>query len=313
MERDQTAAMASARDMWRHEALDFTPWLLNNGRQLADALSIDLELHSVEHPVGPFSVDLIGRDTTNDCVLIVENQLEPSDHSHLGQLLTYAAGTAAETVVWVATHFRNEHGRALDWLNRSSVEGIRFYGVEVHVAHEGESLLPALRMVVGPSQRFTPNLASKSSRLADDATATMRVEFFNDLLERLRLEPRQWRLAARGRTSAGSPIVRPIRAGQIWCTFLASQGRVRVDLYLDDPDGLADRRIFDQLYAHCGEIEAAAGQPLVWERDVTQGRGCRIAAITDGTVGDPDRREENIAWCARQVVALADAALRWTE
>jgi hypothetical protein len=94
--------------------------------------------------------------------------------------------------------------------------------------------------------------------------------------------------------------------------FLPTQGR-RVDLYLDYADGLVDRRIFDKLYAHRREIEAAAAEPLTWERDVRQGRGCRIAAITDPTVADPDRREENIAWCTRQVLALAKASQRWKE
>ena len=87
------------RDVWKHEAHDFTPWLLNNADALAGALGLDIELTAAEHPVGPFFLDLIGRDLTNDCILIVENQLTPTDHGHLGQLLTYAANLDAATVV----------------------------------------------------------------------------------------------------------------------------------------------------------------------------------------------------------------------
>ena len=82
-----------AREVWPHEAHDLTPWLLDNAEILGEVLKLDIELNEAEHPVGSFSLDLIGRDLTNDCVLIVENQLEQTDHGHLGQLLTYAAGT----------------------------------------------------------------------------------------------------------------------------------------------------------------------------------------------------------------------------
>lgn len=105
------------RTVWVHEARDFTPWLLEHADHLAETLGIDLELEQSEHPVGGFSLDLVGRDLTNDAVLIVENQLAGTDHNHLGQILTYAAGTDASSIVWIATSFREEHRQAIDWLN----------------------------------------------------------------------------------------------------------------------------------------------------------------------------------------------------
>ena len=105
------------RKVWPHEAHDFTPWLLDNADALADVLGIDMELSTAEHPVGGYSLDLLGKDLTNNCVLIVENQLTATDHGHLGQILTYAAGTEAKTIVWMATSFREEHRQALDYLN----------------------------------------------------------------------------------------------------------------------------------------------------------------------------------------------------
>src|SRR5437764_12307274 len=97
------------RAVWANEAHDFTPWLLAHADHLAEALRIDLELDAAEHAVGGYWLDLVGRDLTNDTVLIVENQLGDTDHSHLGQVLTYAAGTGASTIVWIATSFREEH------------------------------------------------------------------------------------------------------------------------------------------------------------------------------------------------------------
>jgi hypothetical protein len=100
------------REVWQHEAHHFTPWLLANADELGATLGIDIELQAAEHAVGGFWLDLLGRDLTNNCVLIVENQLTATDHGHLGQLVTYAAGTEAATIVWMATEFREEHRAA---------------------------------------------------------------------------------------------------------------------------------------------------------------------------------------------------------
>lgn len=127
------------RQVWPHEAHNFTPWLLQNVDVLSDLLGMDLELEVAEHPVGDFSLDLIGRDLSDDSVVIVENQLESSDHTHLGQILTYAAGTQPKTIVWVATRFRSEHRAALDWLNEHTDPDTRFFGVEIEVVKIGDS------------------------------------------------------------------------------------------------------------------------------------------------------------------------------
>jgi len=118
------------RSVWLYEAHGFTPWLLDNADELSSALGIDLELTSAEHAVGGFALDLIGRDLTNNCVLIVENQLTGTDHGHLGQLLTYAAGTEGGTVVWLATKFERSTGKhstssTTSWAGRFGSSGYR--------------------------------------------------------------------------------------------------------------------------------------------------------------------------------------------
>jgi hypothetical protein len=110
------------RTIWSRERQDFSRWLLDNGDYLAEVLGIELELDHQEEPVGDFSLDLIGRDLTHGAVLMVENQLETTDHTHLGQVVLYAAGTGAGTIVWVAKQFRAEHRQALNWLNESTGE-----------------------------------------------------------------------------------------------------------------------------------------------------------------------------------------------
>jgi hypothetical protein len=117
------------RSIWRDERHDFSAWLLDNADILSDVLGIDVELERPEERVGDFWLDLIGQDHTNGTVLIVENQLEATDHSHLGQTVLYAAGTGAKTVVWIAREFRAEHRQALSWLNETTTDDVRFFGV----------------------------------------------------------------------------------------------------------------------------------------------------------------------------------------
>ena len=117
------------RRIWSSESSDFTPWLAreDNLRLLGETVGIELELEAQEKTVGPFRADILCKDTATDSWVLIENQLERTDHSHLGQLLTYAAGLSAVTVVWVAERFTEEHRAALDWLNERTAERINFF------------------------------------------------------------------------------------------------------------------------------------------------------------------------------------------
>jgi hypothetical protein len=173
------------RDVWPREAHDFTPWLLENVDVLSDLLGMDLALEVAEHPVGGFSLDLLGRDDATGQVVIVENQLDVSDHTHLGQILTYAAGTDPTTIVWVATGFRPEHRAAIDWLNARTDESTRFFGVEIEVVRIGDSApAPAFKLVAQPNDWEKQVKAEKASPRSGKAAAYG--AFWTDLLDRIR-------------------------------------------------------------------------------------------------------------------------------
>lgn len=142
------------RKIWNDEARDFTPWLAgeDNLALLGETIGIDLELKAQEKSVGPFRADILCKNTvTNDWVLI-ENQLEKTDHIHLGQLLTYGAGLEAVTIVWIAEHFTDEHRATLDWLNEITDEKFNFFGLEIELWQIGESpIAPRFNIVSKPN------------------------------------------------------------------------------------------------------------------------------------------------------------------
>jgi hypothetical protein len=142
------------REAWESESGDFTPWLASakNIALLGDAIGMDLEVESQEQSVGEFRADILCRDTANRSWVLIENQLEKTNHSHLGQLITYAAGLEAATIVWVAKEIRDEHRAALDWLNHITAEEFMFFGLEVELWKIGSSpMAPKFNIVCKPN------------------------------------------------------------------------------------------------------------------------------------------------------------------
>ena len=143
------------RKEWKTEAQDFTPWLTQpeNLAVLSQTLNMDLETAGQEESVGPFRADILCRSTDDDSWVLIENQLERTDHTHLGQLLTYAAGLKTVTIVWVAATFTDQHRAALDWLNEITDERFRFFGLEVELWRIGNSpAAPKFNIVAKPNE-----------------------------------------------------------------------------------------------------------------------------------------------------------------
>jgi len=142
------------RTVWPDEARDFTPWLAQeeNLRRLSDALGLELELDRVEVAVGPYSADLVATDASSNTKVVIENQLEKTNHDHLGKILTYASGLEARILIWLARKFTEEHRQTFDYLNECTSGRLRLYGVEVEVLRIGDSLpAPHFRLVSSPN------------------------------------------------------------------------------------------------------------------------------------------------------------------
>ena len=174
------------RDIWENEAQHFTPWLAaeKNLSVLADTLDMELELEAQEMDVGPFRADILCRNADGGSWVLIENQLERTNHSHLGQLLTYAAGLHAATICWIAENFTEEHRATLDWLNEITDDRFQFFGLEIELWQIGNSLpAPKFNVISKPndwSRSVTP-------QPDENMTPTKRLQkaFWSDLMKRL--------------------------------------------------------------------------------------------------------------------------------
>ena len=186
------------RDVWPQEAAQFTPWLADNIQELGDALGMDLELKATEASVGAFALDVLATVVNSDKNVAIENQLEATDHDHLGKLLTYASGYNADVVVWLAKAIRDEHRQALDWLNQRTDTNTEFYGVVIEVFRIDESR-PAFRfdVVARPNQWRKARVNAEAGGVPSKRNEAYRV-FFQDLIDTLR-EKHQFTNAKTGR------------------------------------------------------------------------------------------------------------------
>jgi len=164
------------RDIWKTEDRDFTPWLAQEDNMvvLSETLAMDLEVEAQERNVGPFRADILCKDTFDSSWVLIENQLERTDHTHLGQLLTYAAGLEAVTIVWIAAKVTDEHRAALDWLNDHTDEKIRFFGLEVELWKIGQSLAAPKFNIVSKPNEWTRSISRASSRIESEAVTAFK-------------------------------------------------------------------------------------------------------------------------------------------
>lgn len=267
------------RKLWVTEAGHFTPWLAQNLSLLGDALGLDLELSDTEKDVGDFACDLYAHDTGRDRHVIIENQLEPTDHRHLGQLLTYAAGLDAAVIVWISPEVREEHREALDWLNHHTDDRIEFFGVALEAISIDESK-PAIqfRLVAFPNA-----WSKKAATPGEISEKRLRYqEFFQTVVDELRqkysftnakvAQAQNWYSFASG------------TKGFTYTGSFASGDRLRAELYIDLGDADKNKTIFDSFAAKKEEIEKQTGE-LDWER-LDQRRASRISLVRPNTTID---------------------------
>ena len=183
--------LVNPREIWQREDEDFSPWLANNLDLLDEILNTKLDLIRQEHRIGPFFADLLCLDRVDNSHVVIENQLEKSDHKHLGQLLTYAAGSQATTIIWIATMFENEHRNALEWLNDNMDSRFRCFGVALELNPINDSsCVPAFTLVAGPRNR-TQQWINDSPSMPHNSTQ-QRINDRSSIIDEGNSEPPYW-------------------------------------------------------------------------------------------------------------------------
>lgn len=284
----------SPRDVWSHEAHSFTPWLLQNVDVLSELLGMELELESAEHPVGDFSLDLKGRDLTTGGGVIVENQLEVSDHTHLGQILTYAAGTEPTTIVWVAPKFRPEHRAAIDWLNARTDEDTRFFAVELAVVRIGDSEpAPDFKLVAQPNDWEKTVRAATQQAEATGRQARYHA-FWTRWMELLQTERPGWSRATRAPRDSWYSMTTGTTSASFYTSF--TRRGLSSELVFESPDPELNTERYNELLAKKSEMELAYGGPLDWQ-ELPDRKSTRVADyLPDADVAAADRWDEYLAW-----------------
>lgn len=179
---DKIERITDLRSIWPHEAKDFSKWLSypENLELLSKEISIDISLEELESSVGSFSVDMYGVEECTSRRVIIENQLEDTNHDHLGKIITYASGKNAEVIVWVVKRARDEHRQAVEWLNQHTNDNIGFFLVEIQLWKIGESK-PAVKFnVVERPNDWAKNMKVKET-LSD--TKKQQLEFWQTFID----------------------------------------------------------------------------------------------------------------------------------
>lgn len=292
------------RKAWAHEAGEFTPWLAqaDNLTLLAESLGLsELELVGTEHPVGDFKVDILCTDDGGK--VIIENQLEKTNHTHLGQILTYAAGVGARKVIWLAEAFRTEHVAALEFLNQHTTDELDFFAVEIELWRIGDSpMAPSFNVVVKPNDWAKTGQQNAKAAATTTPTKQRQLKFWTgwqawlqskgSVLRTQKPLPQHWTNIALGRSGI-----------HLAATVNTRESRLGMEVYISHENAKA---MFHQLRAHQIDIDAALGAKLEW-MELPDGHACRILQVrADSPLESEDQWSAYFAW-------LEQSALRMSE
>lgn len=250
------------RKVWPHEQYDFSKWLATeeNIRELGDALNLSLTDVETEKFVGNYRCDILCKDEITGKMVLIENQLEPTNHDHLGKIITYASGLDAAVVVWIVASARDEHASAIEWLNKHTDDEISFFLMEVHAYKIGDSdPAPQFKIIEQPND-FVKIVKAVSRNTDMNESQKNRLEFwtqFNEVVDskgkpfnKRKATTDHWYNVAIGSSDASISI-----------DLVNKEHKIRVSLWISD-----NKDIFDALIQKKDEIEEALGFALEWNR-----------------------------------------------
>lgn len=292
------------REIWKHEAIDFTTWMRDNPDVISEVVGINLVNVESETSTGNFNVDLLAETLSGETV-VIENQLEKSDHDHLGKIITYLTSFDAKIAIWICSEPRAEHIKAIGWLNEST--DCRFFLIKLEGVKIGDSSpAPLLTLIAGPSD-LSKDVGSAKREISEKHR--LRYSFWERLLARSRekhqlfssISPSDYTWVGAGSGKTG-----------IQYTFWLTKSEVKIILYIDRGKGKEEDNlsILKKLEGNKGEIEAAFGHSLEW-LEMPDNRACEVRFIAcDKGLDAPGEEWEAMVESATSEMVNFEAAFK---
>lgn len=296
--------IADLRQAWPNEAFDFTPWLAKeeNISKLGDAIGIDISVDETESSVGSFSLDISATETGTDRKIIIENQLEDTNHDHLGKLITYASGKSANIIIWVVKHAREEHRAAIEWLNNHTDDKVGFFLCEIKLFRIGESpLAPKFEVIE------KPNDWAKDIKQSDTASGIekLRLEYWGAFLE-----------YANANSEFRSQFGRRSPAKDHWLSYGIGTSRFNIQVLQIRKRNLKavcvelhihnDKDLFHEMASNKAAIESEIGEKLEW-MELRDKKASRIVVSKKVSLSDKNAWGNQFKWIVSTMIKMKAA------
>ena len=249
------------RKVWGHEQYGFSAWLAKdeNIKELGDVLGLTLTNIETEKFVGNYRCDILCKDELTDKVVLIENQLEPTNHDHLGKIITYGSGLDASVVVWIVESARDEHASAIEWLNKHTDEDISFFLIEVHAYQIGNSVpAPQFKVIEQPND-FAKTIKAITKNNVINESMSKRLEFwtqFNEIVEKRKPFNKR-----KPTTDHWYSIAIGSSRCHISIDLINRENKIRVNLWISD-----DKNLYDELFKNKEKISTQFDYNIEWHR-----------------------------------------------
>lgn len=284
------------REFWRHEALDFTQWLAReeNLDLLSNEIGIQLSDVQAEVPIGGYKVDLVATDEDSGHKVIIENQLEQTDHRHLGQIITYASGYDARIVIWIVKDVREEHQKAIEWLNNNTASDLSFFLIRMELWQIGDSpYAPKFHVVVEPNDWAKTLQQNQATTRELTDTKVMQLDFWRKFREYASAHKTQLRLGRKPRAQHWYNISFGTSEAHISLTLNTRDENLGCEVYIP-----RSPELYQKFLDHREEIDAKFEDRLIW-MELEGKQASRIKVSTKGDLSEAERWEEYFQWLQR--------------
>ena len=285
------------REAWQHEAYDFTKWLAEdeNIELLSDEIGVEIVIIEKEASVGRFNVDILAEESNTGNNIIIENQLEKTDHDHLGKLITYAAGIDAGIVIWVVKETQEEHQQAVEWLNEKTNTELSFFLVQIELWQIDDSnYAPKINVIEKPNY-WSKDVKSSVEKTKLTDTKKMQLEFWTKLKDYAQEQGYNINFR-KPRAQHWYDISFGTSEAHISLSVNTQKGNISTDVYIpDSPEA------FDNFYENKEEIETEVGSSLDWQ-ELPEKKASRVRLTKSYSISNNDDWSEAFDWMIKKLL-----------